>query len=95
LRWEVIDWDTQATRPEGRTKLTNAMISRDVMLACYEHAAAWRALARWHQEQAAEATRLALAVLAWGLAHPEVSPEMTVRELRRMVAVGTARRCAR
>lgn len=56
------------------------------MLACYEHAAAWMALARWHQEQAEEATRLALAVIAWALAHPDQAPEMSPRELRRWIA---------
>ena len=86
----MIPWDTQVTRPEDRPRLTNAMISRDVMLACYEHAASWMALARWHEEQAAEATRMALAVIAWALAHPGMAPEMTVRELRRMVALGSA-----
>lgn len=84
----MIEWNTQAqTKPEDRTKLTNAVISRNAALAAYENAAAWLALMAWHQEQAMIAARMARGVMAWALAHPGESPELSVRELRRWVAM--------
>ena len=64
------------------------------MLGCYESAAAWLALAAWHQEQGAEAARRGLALLRWALAHPETPAELSVHEVRRLAATGSAS-CAR
>jgi hypothetical protein len=82
----VIPWNAQE-----RTRLTNASIPRSVVLACYENAAALLALAELHRQAAREAERMALGVLRWALAHPELPAELSGHELRRLIAQQTAR----